>query len=875
MNFKYLSFLFLLFLNLSYSQTLIKGNVKDNENNPVSSVSVVISNLEDVILTYGITDFDGNYTFSLQSDVEQIKLQINGFNYETITEILPNISQTKNYTLKPSTTELKEVIVKESVIKQKGDTISYNVASFATNKDRSIADIISKLPGVEVLSDGKILYQGKPINKYYIEGLDLLEGRYNLANKNLPYNQVSKIQILENHQPVKVLDSLVFSDNAALNIKLKRNVSFTGQAELGSGFEPYFYKANITPMLFSKTKQVIGSYQTNNIGENITNQTKVLTIDDLINDFEIISEKQNWLGIQMLNTPSFSNKRWLLNDSHIGSINFLQKLKNDYQFKMNVSYLNDSQKQFGNTISKFYTQNDTIELFERKQNNLFSNKLDLNLILEKNSKKNYVKNKFQFINIWDSQNGLLENYNFSILQRYSNHNFSVSNNYKNIFPLGKYLGTFQSFFTFNKSPEKLNVFPGQFSVLLNNNVDYDELEQKINLQTFFLNNALNFTKRINKVVITPKIGFLFENQKLNTNMFVNNSRLTQNEFKNELQRNKALFYLETKLEYKQNDWRFNIHLPLNSYFFEVKNFLNQKNENYLTFEPRISISKELNSFWKISALYKRSIQYGSLEKLYEGYILTDYRNIKKYNSNISTSINNNYSFGVNYRNPVKSLFGSVFYAFSKSKNNLIYSSNIGLNGASEIESFLIDNYRNSHNIYGRIDKYFSSLKTNVKLNTTFSEFNYEQLLNNSLTSISNIGLDSKLSIETEINNWFGIDLNTQMVFSVNKIQGNNNRKITNQLHGLNFNFYVNDFNYLALKSEIFLNDSFTKNISSEFIDILYRYTWKKKNIDFEFQLNNILNTKSYTTISVSDFSYIETNFNLRPRQFFFRIRFSL
>ena len=63
---------------------------------------------------------------------------------------------------------------------------------------------------IDVLPDGKILYQGKPINKYYIEGLDLLEGKYNLANKNLPYNQVSKVQILENHQPIKVLDSLVF-----------------------------------------------------------------------------------------------------------------------------------------------------------------------------------------------------------------------------------------------------------------------------------------------------------------------------------------------------------------------------------------------------------------------------------------------------------------------------------------------------------------------------------------------------------------------------------------------------------------------------------------------------------------------------------------
>jgi hypothetical protein len=44
------------------------------------------------------------------------------------------------------------------------------------------------MPGIEV-PDGKILYQGKAINKYYIEGLDL--GKYNLANDNLPYQEVS------------------------------------------------------------------------------------------------------------------------------------------------------------------------------------------------------------------------------------------------------------------------------------------------------------------------------------------------------------------------------------------------------------------------------------------------------------------------------------------------------------------------------------------------------------------------------------------------------------------------------------------------------------------------------------------------------------
>ena len=270
----YKVFLFLLFTTISFAQNTIRGQIFDNEKSPVSDVTVVLYGTDDTILSYSISDFEGNYNLKFTTTLKEVKLQIKAFNYESVIEIVTNETQTKNYTLTPSVTKLKEVIVKESSIRKKGDTLSYNVASFASEKDRTIADIIAKMPGIDVLPDGKILYQGKPINKYYIEGLDLLEGKYNLANKNLPYNQVSKVQILENHQPIKVLDSLVFSENAALNIKLKNNVSVTGQAELGVGMNPVLYEANITPLVFTKTKQILASYQTNNIGNNINNQIK-------------------------------------------------------------------------------------------------------------------------------------------------------------------------------------------------------------------------------------------------------------------------------------------------------------------------------------------------------------------------------------------------------------------------------------------------------------------------------------------------------------------------------------------------------------------------------------------------------------------------
>uniref|UniRef100_UPI0040490FF3 hypothetical protein n=1 Tax=Flavobacterium sp. TaxID=239 RepID=UPI0040490FF3 len=868
-------FLFILFTAISFAQTKISGNLFDNENNLVSNVTVVVYDNNDNILSYSISDLEGFYNVKFTTSLKEVKLLIKAFNYEVVSEIVSNETQIKNFSLKPTVTNLREVIVKESVIRKKRDTLSYNVASFASEKDRTIADIIAKMPGIDVLPDGKILYQGKPINKYYIEGLDLLEGKYNLANKNLPYNQVSKVQILENHQPIKVLDSLVFSESAALNIKLKNNVSVTGQSELGVGMNPILYEANITPLLFTKTKQLLASYQTNNIGNNINNQIKTLTLEDLIDNFDNNNEKEDWLSIQGISTPNFSEKRWLDNRSHLISMNFLQKLKNEYQLKSNF-YSNDYFLQNGSTTTQYYTSLDTIRLSEIKQNKLFGNNLETNLILERNAKNNYLKNKFQFKGFWDSQMGFLNQNSIQINQRLTNHFFSFNNNFKNIFTLGKQLVTFHSNVSLNKTPQNIILTPGQFSDLLNNGNAYEQTKQSLENKVFFTNNALSFTKALKKFSINQRVGFLYENENLNSQIYADLIVVDDDEFQNKFNWSRVKIYSQSQVQYKNESWRFDVNLPLNFYNFKWSNFQDNKgNNNRFLFEPRFSISNEITSFWKMSAIYNRSYQFGNVNQLYNGYILSSYRNIQRFNSVFPEMINDSFSFGINYRNPVNSWFGSFFYTYSILQNNILYSVSINQLGASELQTVRIDNERKNHNLNFKLNKYISEIKSTFTLNSSFSKSTFFQLVNNNLNEISNNNSVFELKINSEVSDKFEVELKSNVVFSKNKIQETENKLITNQLHSFNLNFYPKENHYLALKSEFLINNSFTTNVKSEFLDFLYRYTWKKKNIDFEFQLNNIFNIVSYTTIAVSDFSYTETNFQLRPRQVFFKMLFSL
>jgi len=860
----------------AYAQTTLSGVLKDKDGNLLSDVTVVIYDFEDNILGYSVTETDGIYKVKFNSSLKESKLEIKSLFYETISEIIPNISSTKNYILQTKINELKEVIVEEKItIRKIGDTLSYNVSSFASEKDRTIKDVLSKMPGIEILKDGKVLYQGKPISNYYIDGLDLLEGKYNLANNNLPYDQVSKVQILENHQPIRILDSISFSDNVALNIKLKNGISFTGQTELGAGASPFLYEGNVTPMLFAKNKQMLFSYQSNNIGKNLKNQVKTLTIEDLKFNSEDSNEKKEWLSLQLLSTPSFSENRWVDNQSHLLSGNYLHKTKK-FLIKTNIAYVNDYQKQTGSTNTRFFTATDTIQFLENIENRLFTNNLESNIILERNDSQKYFKNTFQFNGFWDSQEGNLNQNNNRVSQQLSNHFFTLNNHFKNIFKVNKQLFTIYSSLSYKKIPQNILVSPGQFDELLNNGVPYENVSQSIENNKFFSNTSLGFSKKIKAINFNQTMGVQYENETLESNLKTNNVLLEDILFQNNLNWHKLKTYLSSQVQYKVESWHFLASLPINYLNFNWNNVQNSgSNVSGIFIEPRVSISNDLTNFWNFSVNYNRNYRFGSVNQLFDGFVLTNYRNIKRYESVLPQSKNDNYSVGINYRNPVNSWFGSLMYIFLNTKKNIVSSSNINELGATEIQTIQLNNERTNHVVTCKISKYFSDISSTFSFNSSYVNTSFFQLVNQNFNKISNRSSFVETKVNSQILSWLEIDLQSSFLFSNNSIQGISNSTNINQLHGVNLNFFPKENQYVALKTEFLYNNTFTNIISSNFLDLLYRYTLKSKNIDFEFQLNNLLNSKEYTTVSVTEFSYIQTNFQLRPRQFFFKIRFSL
>lgn len=235
---KYLLIILLIFSNFSsFAQQEVKGRVLNFQNRkPVASATVTMHPVgSSSILSYAMTAEDGTFTLKRNSLPDSITITVSAMTIERQSKIVKSNAGPVEFLVKEKTMELREVIVKAPKIRQLGDTIQYDVESFLDKTDRSIGDVLEKLPGVQVLSSGEILYQNKQVSKFYIEGLDLLQGKYGLATKNVEASKVASVQILENHQPVKALKGMEIPENAAINLKLKKSAigAFFATAQVG------------------------------------------------------------------------------------------------------------------------------------------------------------------------------------------------------------------------------------------------------------------------------------------------------------------------------------------------------------------------------------------------------------------------------------------------------------------------------------------------------------------------------------------------------------------------------------------------------------------------------------------------------------------
>jgi hypothetical protein len=163
------------------------------------------------------------------------------------------------------------IIAKAPEVVVRNDTIEYNADSYKVTEGSVLEDLLKKMPGVEVSSDGAITVNGKSIKKIMVDGKEFFSDDPNVASKNLPADMIEKLQVVDRKSDMTRMTG--FDDGeeeTIINLTIKPGMKrgWFGNAFAGYGSQER-YEGNAMVNRFVDNDQITvmgGLNNTNNMG---------------------------------------------------------------------------------------------------------------------------------------------------------------------------------------------------------------------------------------------------------------------------------------------------------------------------------------------------------------------------------------------------------------------------------------------------------------------------------------------------------------------------------------------------------------------------------------------------------------------------------
>ncbi|MBS9524099.1 hypothetical protein KI659_08745 [Litoribacter alkaliphilus] len=880
-----ISVIFILgFIPQIYGQAILSGKVLYKQQNiPVFGVNVLVKDPEGKnTMTFGVTDDKGQFLIQIQSESDSLLIEFRSLTIQEYQMVVSNVSQQILVEVEEAMQEIPEFTLKsiKNPITAKNDTISYSVEGFATPNDRVIADILKRLPGIEVLDNGRILYEGRGIHKFYIDGMDLLEGKYNLANKNLPADAVESVQVLENHQPLRVLDSLVFSDRASLNLKLKRKNVWVGTGDVGVGASPLLWEGKFSPMVFRNNLQMINTVQSNNSGKDIAEELEVLTLDDLKENVGSLAGFKPWFGIPDLFVPNLHKERFLFNESHLFSANVLKRNANKIEFRTNVSYLHDSQRQNGQVRTAFFLPMDTVSIQEDHHNRYVRRDLEAELSWIKNEKKGYIKNRLQ-LNVQNNvELGLTHLNEIKRNQKANLPLVSISNKFHTLKPVGRQLVDVRSDVTFRRANQSLSISPGGFEQQLTEGVSFERLVQNLESQTFFLNNSIGLTKGLGKGwTYSGNAGLLYQLDVMESSLSTregSEEAVQPFPYVNDISYQQVRTYLKSKFTLKQESFNFSFDIPMSYLNVQVKDPVAHQGLQMgrMIFEPQLFMKYDFTGKWNSVVRLKRKNDFKGVQDLHYGFILRNFRTFRQQATAVPEVVDHSLAYHLNYRDPINSFFANFNYTYAFMDFNTITENQVGASGEIVYRTLDLQNSGETHSLNLRSSKYMPLLFTNIILTGLFQHRTREQIINGDLAVVAyqvvGPGLELHINPKSVVNLSYKANFNF-----INSTVGENSLGRIQQLkQTAELDVFPVENHLLSVIMEVYDNRFGENKDLTGFLDLRYRYRIPQSKWDVSLHAQNILNNNNFGTFTADSFMIREQSFMLRPRQVLVNLNFS-
>ncbi|MCH5310271.1 MAG: carboxypeptidase regulatory-like domain-containing protein, partial [Prevotella sp.] len=613
------------------AQTKVTGVVVDANGKPLTGVIVQVrNNATNKMVRFGKTD--GKGAFSIEADANSyLEASMLGFTKQRIN----NFTDKKplRIVMQEEAVALKEVTVKASKVREHGDTLTYNVATFADQNDRSIGDVLARIPGFEVnKQSGQIMYEGKPISKFYIEGLDMLGDKYGVATNSLPQVDVGSVQVMRNHQPIRVLEDFTYTDEAAVNIRMKEGAKSRWVTSLSGGagisHDTGLWRAEAFGLRLKSDFQTMLTYKTNNTGTNISKETTSLL------NFEDMENRGDYISLASPAVPSLKESRTLFNRSHAATVNTMKRLDESSQINLQLIYNNNRETAQGERRTEYLLPGGNRIVESRKDYLLKDNELYALVKYEKNSERQYLKNSLSGNFTWSRQ--WLNEYGADNYHQYARKpEYDIKHN---LYIIRRYGNSLVSFYSNNRATSR----PQSLTV--------DSLFQHISQQRYSTDTYAMGGTKLGRFNLSLKAGVNAALHRLASDatglpdtlgLLADDARFTA-----------ARLYIEPKLTYKTRDISIEL-TPTTEYLYEK--YSEDKANRQLLFSPDISVRWYVTPRLRLSLGGYSSVEPADASRFYRALIMQDFQYINRgwtgYRHNRAQSVRGS----ISYNDALKSL----------------------------------------------------------------------------------------------------------------------------------------------------------------------------------------------------------------------------
>ena len=260
----------------------VRGTVADSTGLAMRNAMVVALSREDsVLVKYALSNSAGNFVIEGLPPGAYI-LQVTLLGYAAIRDdfdVADADVDLGSVTMTMQAIEVDSLVVSVEHVPfiNRRDTLSYNVNAFPTPPNALVEELLRRLPGIDVDTDGTITAQGEEVQNVLVDGREFFGRDPRIATRNLPADAVEQVDVYDKQSDMAEFTGIPDGeDERTIDLRLREGARVGYFGRMTGGFGGDVNNAGrLGPSVgsdpvgnrFSPTQQLALTANTNNVNQ--------------------------------------------------------------------------------------------------------------------------------------------------------------------------------------------------------------------------------------------------------------------------------------------------------------------------------------------------------------------------------------------------------------------------------------------------------------------------------------------------------------------------------------------------------------------------------------------------------------------------------